>query len=98
MRDFRVINDLKRKKFRGFDAQVDKVKKEVELASEIRKLRRKRDELESRISELKEKRMADEISKDVFIAEKNSLEGSITDIDLKLRPLEDKLEEIKRVK
>ncbi|MEE8358881.1 MAG: hypothetical protein V3R82_05680, partial [Candidatus Hydrothermarchaeales archaeon] len=98
VRDFRVINDLKRKKFRGFDEQVDKVKKEVELASKIRKLRRKRDELESHINEIKEKRMADEISKDAFVAEKNGLEGSITDIDLKLRPLEDKLDEIKRVK
>ncbi len=42
--------------------------------------------------------MAGKISKDAFVAEKNSLEGSINDIDLKLRPLEDKLEEIKRVK
>jgi len=98
VRDFRVINDLKRKNFRGFDEQVDKVKKEVELASEIRKLRRRRDELESRISKIEKSRLADEISKDAFIAEKNNLDGSITDIDLTLRPLEDKLEEIKRVK
>ncbi|MFQ5975682.1 MAG: hypothetical protein ACE5J5_05150 [Candidatus Hydrothermarchaeales archaeon] len=95
--DFRVIGDLKRKKFKGFEEKVDRVKKEVEIASEIRKLRKDRNELESQLNEIEKERIEGKMNEDAFVAKKGEIEESMHKVDSKLKPLEEDLDKIKRV-
>ena len=96
--DFQVISDLKKKKFQGFEDEVDRVKKGVEIASELRKLRKEKDELKSSIKRLEEKRLSKEIDEDTFVKKKKKVDSNIKKIDSKIKRLEKKLDKIKKAK
>ncbi|MFQ5815448.1 MAG: hypothetical protein ACE5G7_03010 [Candidatus Hydrothermarchaeaceae archaeon] len=89
--DFRVIADLKRKSFKGFERKVDIVKREVGLATEIRGMRKDREKCVLGIENLRKKKIAGEIKKRTFESEKAKFEKQIADIDAKLEEREAQL-------
>ncbi len=93
--DYRVIGDLKRKSFEGFERKVDTVKHEVDLATEIRRMRKGREKYLLGIENLRKKKLAGEIKKKTFTSEKNNFEKQISEIDTKLEELEAQLKEMK---
>ncbi|MFQ6135870.1 MAG: hypothetical protein ACE5PM_01665 [Candidatus Hydrothermarchaeales archaeon] len=98
VKDFRVISDLKRKTFRGFEEKVDKVKRGVDVATEIRRLRSEREKLESDIEDLDKKRALGEIEEEAFEADRKALEEGVEKIDSQLKNLEKELRKIKGAK
>jgi len=93
--DYRVIGDLKRKSFKGFERKVDTVKQEVDLASEIRRLRKDREKYVLGIENLKKKKLSGEVKKKAFTTEKKKFEADIAEIDTRLEDLEAQLKEMK---
>jgi hypothetical protein len=93
--DFRVIGDLKRRSFKGFEKKVDIVKQEGALAAEIRRLQKDRQKYILGIENLKKKKIAKEIKKKTFDSEKAKFEKQIDSIDLRLEELESRIKKIK---
>ncbi len=93
--DFRVIGDLKRKSFKGFEQKVDTVKQEVGFAAEIRKLRKDREKYTLGIENLRKKKVEGGLSENRFHFEKEKFEEEIADIDAKIEALEAQLKETK---
>ncbi len=98
MRDFRVISDLKRKKFSGFDRKVKTVRERAELASEIRKLSKLRGKYESGIENLRKKLALNEIDEEQFTNDREELDREIEAIDREIVILKKKLAEIRKRK
>ena len=96
VKDFRVIGDLKRKTFNGFERKVARVKRGVDIAQEIRSLRRRREKLELGIENARRKHIQGEISAELYELEREKFEGEIEEIDRRIALLEKELSEIKR--
>jgi exonuclease VII small subunit len=94
--DFTVIGDLKRKTFVDFEKKADTVKKGVEIAREIRALRREREKLDLGMENLRKKKISGEISEKAYKSEKEKLEERIGETATRIYKLEGKLKEIKR--
>ncbi len=98
VRDFRVISDLKRKKFSGFDKKVEIVKESVDVAAEIRKLSKLRSKYELGIENLKKRLASGEISEIDFKRERDRYDKEIEQIDLKIGILKKRLADLKKKK
>lgn len=96
VRDFRAIDELKHKTFKGFDKKLDTVKHGTELAAEIRDLRRKKEELESGRVTLQRKKERKEVSQHQFEAGTEELDREIIETLLKIDELKSRLNELKR--
>ena len=96
VKDFRVIGDLKRKTFNGFEKKVARVKRGVDLAQEIRSLRKRREKLKLGIENAKKKYLQGEITAELYELEKEKFEREIEEIDRRIALLEKELTEIKR--
>jgi predicted nucleic acid-binding Zn-ribbon protein len=96
VKDFRVIGDLKRKTFNGFEKKVAKVKRGVDLAQEIRNLRKRREKLKLGIENARKKFTHGEITAELYELERGKFEREIEEIDRKIALLEKELSEIKR--
>jgi hypothetical protein len=93
LEDFRVIKDLKRKKFAGFEEKVRRVKRGEEIAREILALKIEKRNLDSEIDNLAKKKMEKDYS-----AEKKKLEKKISVVTSKIHTLERELEELRKTK
>jgi hypothetical protein len=98
VQEFRVIGDLKRKTFTGFEKKVDTVKKGVEIAKKIRDLKREKEKLDLEMEELRRKKVAGEISEREFRVQKEELEGKIGKVGSEIYDLEKQLKELRRSK
>jgi len=98
MRDFRVISDLKKKKFSGFDRKVETTRERAGLASEIRKLSKLRSQYELGIENLKKKLVSNEIDEEQFTDDKGNLDREIEAIDRDILILKKKLDESRKRK
>lgn len=98
VKDFSVIDDLKRKTFKGFEQKVETVKRGVEIAAQIRDLKQSKEKFWLGIENLRKKKIANEISEVVFEVEKHKLEEGIKELDKKIETLETELKEIRQVK
>jgi len=96
--DFRVIDDLKRKEFKGFDKKVDKVKKGVEVAKDIRELKAKRQKLGAEIEVLRKKKVAGKLPAKEFTRKKRNLTRRMDRLDSKIDELTRKMKDIREVK
>ncbi|NOZ82437.1 MAG: hypothetical protein GXN98_01260 [Euryarchaeota archaeon] len=95
IKDYRAITDLRRKTFNGFERKVERVKKGVDIASEIRSLRKRREKLELGIDNLRKKLASGEISEELHAIEKSKFEAEIEQIDRRLEELEKQLRKVK---
>ncbi len=98
MRDFRVISDLKKKKFSGFDRKVETTRERAGLASEIRKLSKLRGQYELGIENLRKKLALNEIDEEQFTNDREELDREIEAIDKEIVILKKKLAEIRKRK
>lgn len=96
--DFKAINELKYKTFKGFDKKLDTVKYGTELAAEIRRLMRKMGKLELGIENLRKKKVAGEISEHAFKADRKKLKKRIEEAAAEIDGLQVKLKESKKAK
>ena len=96
VKDFRVIGDLKRKTFNGFEKKVARVKRGVDIAQEIRNLRKRREKLKLGIENARKKYASGEITAELYELERDKFEGEIEEIDRRIALLEKELSEIKR--
>lgn len=94
--DFRVIGDLKRRSFEGFEKKVARVKRGVDIAREIRELRRREEKLRLGIENLRKKLIQGEIGEETYLAEKERFEGEIRDVEGRIAELERELSRVKR--
>jgi chromosome segregation ATPase len=97
VRDFRAIGELKHKSFKGFDKKLDTVKHGTELATKIRALRKKKEELEFERGRLERKREKEEIQEHQFEMDKEKLDREINDITSKIDEHKARLNELKKV-
>jgi hypothetical protein len=96
VKDFRVIGDLKHRTFNGFEKKVARVKRGVDIAQEIRGLRRRREKLKLGVENARKKYASGEISREMYLAEKEKFEGEIEEIDARIAELERELSRVKR--
>lgn len=96
VKDFRVIGDLKVKRFNGFEKKVAKVKRGVDLAQEIRNLRKRREKLKLGIENARKKFTSGEMSTELYQEERLRFEREMDELDVKIALLEKELKEIKR--
>ncbi len=94
--DFRVIGDLKRRSFEGFEKKVARVKRGVDIAREIRELRRREEKLRLGIENLRKKLIQGEIGEETYLAEKERFEGEIREVEGRIAELERELSRVKR--
>jgi len=95
IKDYRAITDLRRKTFNGFEKKVERVKRGVDIASEMRGLRKRKEKLELGIDNLRKKLAAGEMSEELYAAEKAKFEAEIEQIDRRLEELERQLRKVK---
>ncbi len=93
---FRVIEDLKKKTFVGFERKVDTVKHEVALAARIRELRSTGEKFSLGIENLKKKKLDDEISQAAYESEKKKFEDQLAQINAEVEELEEQLKALKK--
>lgn len=98
VQEFKSIDELKRKRFLGFERKVDAVKKSTEIAGEIRALNEEKEKLELSIENLRKKMAANEIVQESFESEKGELEKRISEIDSRVNALLRELESLKKGK
>jgi hypothetical protein len=91
VKDFRAIADLKRKSYKGFEEKVVDVKKETNIAGEIRKLGQEKKKFQLGVENLNKKRVAGEIDEKVYQTEKSKYEGIIKKLNKKITALEKEL-------
>jgi hypothetical protein len=91
VKDFRAIADLKRKSYKGFEEKVVDVKKETNIAGEIRRLGQEKRKFQLGVENLNKKRVAGEINEKLYQAEKNKYEEIINKVDKKITALEKEL-------
>jgi chromosome segregation ATPase len=96
VRDFRAIDELKHKTFKGFDKKLDTVKTGTELASEIRDLRKKREKLEFERERLQRQREREELPEHQFEIDKEKLDREINETSAEIDELKSRLNELKR--
>jgi hypothetical protein len=94
--EFKAIDALKRKSFKGFDKKLDSVKHGTGLATQIRDLRKKREELEFARESLQRKKERDEIEGERFEMENERLKRDISETSLRIDELKSRLRELKR--
>ncbi len=94
--DFRVIEDLKKKTFSGFEQKVDTVKHEAELAVRIRELRSTGEKFSFGIENLKKKKLAEEIGQAAYDFEKQKFEDQLAKINTQIEDLEAQLRALKK--
>jgi hypothetical protein len=97
VRDFRAIDELKHKSFKGFDKKLDTVKHGTEIAAEIRDLRKRKEELESQKDKLQRKMEREEIPQHQFEIEREKLDREINEASTEIDGLKSRLDELKRV-
>ncbi len=95
LKDYRAITDLRRKTFNGFERKVERVKKGVDIAAEMRSLRKRKEKLELGIDNLRKKLASGEISEELHAVEKARLEAEIEEIERRLEELEKQLRKVK---
>ncbi|MEE8167689.1 MAG: hypothetical protein V3T58_02310 [Candidatus Hydrothermarchaeales archaeon] len=91
VKDFRVIGDLKRKTFKGFEQKVDTVKQEVELAADIRKLKKEREKYVLGIDNVKKKMRMGDITKQSSDSQRKKFEEQVKETDAKIDEIEKQL-------
>lgn len=96
--DFRNIEDLKRRKFSGFEEKISRVKRSKEIASYIMELRTEREKLEAETDSLRKKMVADEIQEADFKLRKSELDRRIYELDLKISEKEKELKAVRAVR
>jgi len=96
VKDFRVIGDLKHRTFNGFEKKVARVKRGVDIAQEIRELRRRREKLKLGVENARKKFAAGEISREMYQAERERFEAEIEEIDARIAELERELSRVKK--
>ncbi|MDI6654923.1 MAG: hypothetical protein QME59_03455 [Candidatus Hydrothermarchaeota archaeon] len=98
VQEFKSIDELKRRRFLGFERKVDAVKKSTEIAGEIRVLNKEKEKLGLSIENLRKKMAANEIAEKSFESEKKELEKRISEIDSKVDALRRELRELRKGK
>lgn len=96
--DFKVIGDLKRKTFNGFEKKMDAVKKGEEIADRIITLRKDREKLKLGIKNCQMKQQSGEITEKQFSEEEKRLNKRIAKTDKEIYTLEKELKELKDLK
>ncbi len=96
--DFKVIGDLKRKTFNGFEKKVDTVKKGEEIADRIVMLRKDKEKLKLGIKNSRMKLESGEITEKQFIEEETRLNKKIAETDKEIYSLEKELKDLKKMK
>lgn len=97
VRDFRAIDELKHKSFKGFDKKLDTVKHGTEIATEIRDLRKKKEGLLSERDKLQRKMEREEIPQHQFEIEREKLDRDISEVSAEIDGHKSRLDELKRV-
>jgi len=87
VKDFRAISDLKRKSYKDFEEKVTDVKKETNIAGEIRKLEQERSKYEMGIENLTKKKLTGEVDKAHYNEVKGRFEGHLDRLDKKITAL-----------
>lgn len=95
LKDYRAITDLRRKTFNGFERKVERVKRGVDIAAEMRSLRKRKEKLELGIDNLRKKLASGEISEELHAVEKARFEAEIEEIERRLEELEKQLRKVK---
>ena len=85
--DFRAIDELKHKSFKGFDKKLDTVKSGTGLAKEIRDQRKKKEKLEFEMEKLQRRLEREEITEDQFDSEKDDLKREINETSIVTRSI-----------
>jgi|GEM_PF-1358772 hypothetical protein len=98
LQEFRVINNLKRRTFTGFEKKIETVNKRVSIAKEIRDLKKEKEKMDIVLEELRRKKASGEITGRTYNSEKKRVENKINDIMARLYELEKALKELKKVK
>ncbi len=98
VQEFRSIDELKRKRFLGFERKVEAVKKSAEIAAEIRRLNIEKEKLKLGIENLRKKKVANEVTKKAFESERKELEEKIREIDSNVDALQKELRKLKKGK
>ncbi len=96
LQEFRSIDELKRRRFLGFERGIDAVKKSTEIAGEARALNKEKEKLKSGIEDLRKKKVANEITEKAFESEKKELEEKIREIDSNVDALQKELRRLKK--
>ena len=91
MTDFRSISDLKKKSYKGFEEKVVDVKKETNIAGEIRRLRAGKRKFELGIENLNKKEVSGEINEKLYKTERRRFESEIKKLEKKIKSLEAQL-------
>ena len=89
--DFRSISDLKKKSYKGFEEKVVDVKKETNIAGEIRKLMADKKKFELGIENLNKKERSGEINEKLYKTERRRFESEIRKLEKKIKSLEAEL-------
>ncbi len=95
--DFRAIDELKHKSFKGFDKKLDTVKSGTGLAKEIRDQRKKKEKLEFEREKLQRRLEREEITEDQFDSDNEDLKREINETSSKIDELKSRLNELKKV-
>ncbi|GBE17562.1 hypothetical protein BMS3Abin16_00145 [archaeon BMS3Abin16] len=91
MTDFRSISDLKKKSYKDFEEKVVDVKKETNIAGEIRRLRAGKRKFELGIENLNKKEVSGEINEKLYKTERRRFESEIKKLEKKIKSLEAQL-------
>lgn len=96
--DFRNIEDLKKRRFSGFEEKISRVKKSGEVASEIAELRAEGRRLEEEMAGLRRKMVAGEVQEADFRLRKDELDRRVYEVDLKISEKEKELKDVRAVR
>lgn len=89
--DFRSISDLKKKSYKDFEEKVVDVKKETNIAGEIRKLSADKKKFELGVENLNKKQFSGEINESTYKTERSRYESEIRKLEKKIKSLEAQL-------
>ncbi len=89
--DFRSISDLKSKSYKDFEEKVVDVKKETNIAGEIRKLSADKKKYELGVENLNKKQLSSEINDSTYKTERRRYESEIKKLEKKIKSLEKEL-------